>query len=130
MLHPVVLSSFPHQSPGQPVVFVMRQKFDALFRQGFIRLIGILVGGTAFAQALMVLVLPLLTRLYTPEDFNVLAVYASILSIISVAACLRLEITVPLPLRLKSGGHPHHGALPHFAELVARRNLCYIVVRT
>ena len=75
----------------------MRQNFDALFRQGFVRSVGILVGGTAFAQALMVLVLPLLTRLYTPEDFSVLAVYASILGIISVAACLRLEIAIPLP---------------------------------
>ena len=77
----------------------MRQKFDALFRQGFVRSVGVLVGGTAFAQALMVLVLPLLTRLYTPEDFSVLAVYASILGIISVAACLRLEIAIPLPQR-------------------------------
>lgn len=78
-------------------MLVMRQKFDALFRQGFVRSVGVLVGGTAFAQALMVLVLPLLTRLYTPEDFSVLAVYASILGIISVAACLRLEIAIPLP---------------------------------
>lgn len=75
----------------------MRQKFHALFRQGFVRSVSVLVGGTAFAQALMVLVLPLLTRLYSPEDFSVLAVYASILGIISVAACLRLEIAIPLP---------------------------------
>jgi len=75
----------------------MRQKFDAIFHQSFVRSVGVLVGGTAFAQALMVLVLPLLTRLYKPEDFSVLAVYASILGIISVAACLRLEIAIPLP---------------------------------
>jgi O-antigen/teichoic acid export membrane protein len=78
-------------------VLVIRQKFDALFRGGFARSVGVLVGGTAFAQALMVLLLPLLTRLYSPEDFTVLAVYASILGIISVAACLRLEIAIPLP---------------------------------
>ena len=77
----------------------MRIKFDALFRQGFVRSVGVLVGGTALAQALMVLVLPLLTRLYTPEDFSVLAVYASIFGIISVTACLRLEIAIPLPER-------------------------------
>lgn len=81
------------------VMLAMRQKFDALFREGFVRSVGVLVGGTAFAQALMVLVLPLLTRLYTPEDFSVLAVYTSILGIISVAACLRLEIAIPLPQR-------------------------------
>jgi O-antigen/teichoic acid export membrane protein len=77
----------------------MRKTFDTLFRQGFVRSVGVLVGGTVFAQALAVLVLPMLTRLYTPEDFSVLAVYASILGIISVAACLRLEIAIPLPQR-------------------------------
>lgn len=75
----------------------MRQQFNALFRQGIVKSVGVLVGGTAFAQALMVLVLPLLTRLYTPEDFSVLAVYTSILAIISVTACLRLEIAIQLP---------------------------------
>lgn len=77
----------------------MYKNLNALFRQGFLRSVGILVGGTIFSQAIMVLVLPLLTRLYTPEDFNVLAVYASILGIISVAACLRFEVAIPLPQR-------------------------------
>ena len=45
----------------------------------------------------MVLATPLLTRLYTPDDFGVLAVYAGILSIITVLGCLRYEIAVPLP---------------------------------
>lgn len=77
----------------------MRKRISILFRHGFVRSVGILLGGTAFSQALMVLVLPLLTRLYTPEDFSVLAVYASILGILSGAACLRLEIAIPLPPR-------------------------------
>lgn len=40
---------------------------------------------------------PLLTRLYTPEDFGVLAVYASLLSLITVVASLRYELAIPLP---------------------------------
>lgn len=78
-------------------VRTLRTKFQSLNRGGFIRSVGVLVGGTAFAQALTVLVLPLVTRLYTPFDFSVLAVFVSILSIISVAACLRLEIAIPMP---------------------------------
>ncbi|WP_266157819.1 oligosaccharide flippase family protein [Dyella silvatica] len=75
----------------------LREKI-ARFRQGgLIGSITLLVGGTAFAQALMVLVLPILTRLYSPQDFSVLAVYASLLGIISVAACLRLDIAIPMP---------------------------------
>ncbi|MGF6348663.1 lipopolysaccharide biosynthesis protein [Variovorax sp. W2I14] len=76
---------------------VLRAKLQSLNRAGFVRSVGVLVGGTAFAQAITVLVLPLLTRLYTPFDFSLLAVFASILSIISVVACLRLEIAIPMP---------------------------------
>mgnify|MGYP001347240578 CR=1 FL=1 len=66
---------------------------------GFGRAVGTLVGGTAFAQAVMVLALPVLTRLYTPEQFSVLAVYVSLLGMLSVIACLRFEIAIPLPER-------------------------------
>lgn len=63
----------------------------------FLRNIGILTGGTLFAQIIVVMAIPLLTRLYTPEDFSLLAVYASLLSIVSVVACLRYNIAIPLP---------------------------------
>lgn len=40
--------------------------------------------------------LPMITRLYSPEDFALLAVYLSLVSTIAVAACLRFEIAIPL----------------------------------
>lgn len=61
------------------------------------RSVTVLVGGTAFAQALTILALPFITRLYSPEDFSVLAVYTSISVMISVVACMRLEIAIPMP---------------------------------
>lgn len=45
----------------------------------------------------MILALPVLTRLYSPDDFNLLAVYASALGIISVVTCLRYNIAIPIP---------------------------------
>ena len=57
----------------------------------------ILVGGTASAQGIVILVSPILTRLYNPEDFGLLAAYISILSILSVVASLRYNIAIPLP---------------------------------
>lgn len=57
----------------------------------------VLAGGTAFAQLITVLLLPVLTRLYTPEDFNVFAVYVALVSVMSVAASLRLDIAIPIP---------------------------------
>ena len=66
-------------------------------RASFARSVGVLAGGTAVASGIGVLALPIITRLYSPEDFSVLAVFSSIVAIVSVAACLRLEIAIPLP---------------------------------
>lgn len=55
------------------------------------------MGGTAGAQILGVLAAPLLTRLYTPNDFGMLAVYAGLLGLVSVIASMRYELAIPLP---------------------------------
>jgi len=75
----------------------VKSKFKSLLSNGLVKSTGVLVGGTAFAQALTILVLPILTRLYTPDDFSLLAVYTAILAIVSSVACLRFEIAIPLP---------------------------------
>lgn len=63
----------------------------------FIRNVLVLTGGTAFAQLLVVAASPLLTRMYRPEDFGTLAVYASLLSVLAVIASLRYELAILLP---------------------------------
>jgi O-antigen/teichoic acid export membrane protein len=40
---------------------------------------------------------PVLTRLYTPADFGLLAFYSSALSVLAVLASLRFELALPLP---------------------------------
>ncbi|MBZ0488012.1 oligosaccharide flippase family protein, partial [Acinetobacter baumannii] len=64
---------------------------------GFLKAVSVLVGGTAFAQGLAIIALPFITRLYSPSDFSIFAVYASILGILTVASCLRFEIAIPIP---------------------------------
>ena len=56
-----------------------------------------LVGGTAGAQLLAVLAAPILTRIYSPESFGMLAVFISIVSLCSVVAGLKYELAIPLP---------------------------------
>ncbi len=56
-----------------------------------------LVSGTAVAQLLGILASPILTRLYTPDAFGVLAIFTSIVSILGVVACLRYELSIMLP---------------------------------
>jgi len=53
--------------------------------------------GTTIAQAIPIAISPILTRIYTPEDFGVFALYMSIASIISVIATGRYELAIMLP---------------------------------
>ena len=68
-------------------------------RSGFARNVMVMSSATAAGQAIAILAAPILTRLYTPEDFGVLGIYASILGIVSVVASLRYEQAIPLPRR-------------------------------
>lgn len=63
----------------------------------FVRGVMVLAGGTALGQVISVAASPLITRLYDPEAFGILSVYASLLSIISIVAALRYEYAIPLP---------------------------------
>lgn len=63
----------------------------------FARNVVTLMTGTTFAQALLILVAPILTRLYSPGDFGVYSLYTSILGILAVVACWRYELAIVLP---------------------------------
>lgn len=76
---------------------VMKRIYGYLPQSKFVRGVGMLAGGTAFGQGIVVLCSPLLTRLYTPEEFGILAIYTSILSLLTVVASLRYELAIPLP---------------------------------
>ena len=54
-------------------------------------------GGTAIAQGMLILASPVLTRLYSPADFGVLAVYLSLVSVLVIVASLRYEFALPIP---------------------------------
>ncbi len=66
-------------------------------RNKFARGVTVLAGGAAAGQAILVLAAPILTRLYSPEDFGMLAVYTAMLSIVGVIASLRYQLAIPLP---------------------------------
>jgi len=63
----------------------------------FARNATILSGGTLLGQGLAVIAAPLLTRLYDPADFGVLAIFVSILSILAVIVSLKYQLAVTLP---------------------------------
>jgi O-antigen/teichoic acid export membrane protein len=72
-------------------------KIKRIIQQDFLKNVLTLMTGTTIAQLLPILVSPLLTRMYTPSDFGVYALYISIISIISVIVTLRYEFAIMLP---------------------------------
>lgn len=73
------------------------QRVGSLFRdRPFFKSVALLAGGTAAAQAIGILSTPLVTRLYPPEHFGVLAVFVSILGITTPLATLRYAVTIPI----------------------------------
>ena len=65
-------------------------------RNRFARSVSVLVGGTAAGQIIVMAASPILTRLYSPEDFGLLSVYAGLLGILGVIASLRYQLATPL----------------------------------
>jgi len=61
--------------------------------------------GTTIAQAIPIAISPILTRLYTPEDFGIFALYMSISSILSVLATGRYELAIVLPEKDEDAFH-------------------------
>jgi O-antigen/teichoic acid export membrane protein len=56
-----------------------------------------LMTGTSIAQAIPIAISPILTRIYTPEDFGIFALYISIASMIALIATGRYELAIMLP---------------------------------
>lgn len=58
---------------------------------------GILASGSGIAKFIGFATIPIITRIYAPEDFGVLAVFTSAVAILMPIASLRYAVTIPLP---------------------------------
>jgi O-antigen/teichoic acid export membrane protein len=82
-------------------------------REGIGRLVGDgvgrdlvrLVSGTLAGRVIAVAAMPMITRLYSPADFALLATYLSLVSLVSVAACLRLDVAIPVAKADEDAAH-------------------------
>lgn len=63
----------------------------------FARSVLTLMTGTGLAQVLPIALSPILTRLYTPEDFGVFAMYTSICAILAVLVTGKYELAIVVP---------------------------------
>ncbi len=56
-----------------------------------------LVSGSALSQGILLTATPFLTRLYTPEEFGIFALYLAVVGIISVVSSWKYELAIMLP---------------------------------
>lgn len=63
------------------------------------RSMALLAGSTVIGQGVVLAASPLLTRMYSPEEIGLLAVYTSIVLLLMPIASGRYDIAVPLPRR-------------------------------
>lgn len=69
---------------------------DKIPKGKFVRALALLSGGTMLGQLCLVASSPVLTRLFTPEDFGVLAILVSMNAILGVIVVLRYEFAIPV----------------------------------
>lgn len=78
---------------------------QAVYSNHYIRSVAVLAGGTSLVQLLSVAAVPVLTRLYTPAEFGVLALFLAIVSSVTPAICGRYEVAVVVS---KTDVHAEH----------------------
>lgn len=66
-------------------------------QSNFARSVMTLMTGTGLAQLLPIALSPVLTRLYTPEEFGVFALYGSICAILAVLVTGKYELAIVVP---------------------------------
>lgn len=82
---------------NRSILASIRRRISSLLSgRRFLKNVLLISGGTAISQIILVLSSPILSRLYSPDDFGVLAVYSSILGMIGVVGTLRYEYSVPI----------------------------------
>lgn len=70
--------------------------YSSIFKGTFAKNIAVVAGGTALTQLISSLLSPIVTRLYSPEEFGILSLYSAVLGMIVVAASLKYEWSIPI----------------------------------
>ena len=71
----------------------------------FFKQAALLASGAAIAQIISILASPILTRLYSPEDFGLLAIFLSALSITAFISTGRYELAITIPKSSKEASN-------------------------
>lgn len=79
------------------MVSVTYPRVHRLLNNKFVRNVSVVMSGTAIAQIIAMVVVPVLSRLYTPEELGVFSLFLSIVTLFSVVSGFRYEVAIVLP---------------------------------
>ncbi len=86
-------------------ILALRNTLRQAAESPFVRDLAKLVSGTIGGRIILLAALPLATRLYSPEDFSLLAVYLAVVGTVAVVACMRFDIAIPLAANTEDAVH-------------------------
>ncbi|MCP3032937.1 oligosaccharide flippase family protein [Halobacillus sp. A1] len=88
----MILRLFCRKALSYRVIFIILKKINQS-RIG--KSIFLVAGGTVFAQLIHLIFTPIITRVYSPDEFGVLTTYTTILGLLSLVA-FKYEIAIPI----------------------------------
>jgi len=72
------------------------KKIKELLQSTFTKSVALISGSTAIAQILGAVFSPIITRIYSPEEYGILTVYISILGLLAIISSLKYEWGIPI----------------------------------
>jgi O-antigen/teichoic acid export membrane protein len=80
----------------------MKSYLNRIRKSEFLRNVFTLVTASSIAQAVSILIYPLLTRMYTPDDMGLFSLYLSIVTLTGIFSTGKYELAIMLPSEQKS----------------------------
>lgn len=76
---------------------MFKRLLNKIRQHEFVRNVFTMLTGAGISQLLVIIFIPILTRIYTPAEFGIMALFISIANILSVIATGRFELGIMLP---------------------------------
>ena len=84
-------------APGPDSLPDAKRGRGALANRPLVRAVLVLFSGDALGQVMLVMIAPIITRIYSPEEFGVATAYSAALAVVVVLSALRYEFAIPVP---------------------------------
>jgi O-antigen/teichoic acid export membrane protein len=81
---------------GEKFLIKNKVTINSIKEGSFTKNVLMITGGAVFAQALSILLSPVITRLYSPEQYGVLTVYIAFLGMINLLGALSYDSAIPI----------------------------------